>query len=476
MLATRHLSTSVLVVDLDSLLPRPAVLIEVLRSNSFRDWLRALSEWRASSEIERTWDALVSNLDVAKLYFDDAAIAVVRAWRDQGGRTALVSGYGQAFSERIAESLQLFDFVCGAGVKNVFSSTERDRSHSEDVGCETFAYMGHCNVKPSMWREASHIIAVNVPPSLRSKLEGTNRTVEYLTTTKESPKMYLRALRPHQWIKNILIFLPMLAAHEVTVSNLSHALLAFFAFCLVASSAYVINDLFDLASDRAHPRKRVRPFASGSIPVQHGIGMAVGLLAFGSASAAFINGAALLLLLAYYLITLAYSAHLKRFAVVDICVLAGLYSVRIFMGGLATGITLSVWLLAFSLFFFFALAAVKRQAELVDMEKRGRFVLAGRGYSVSDLPIINIIAIASGYMSVVVLALYVNSPAVNALYQQPAALWGICCVLLYWLTRIVLITHRGAMHDDPVIYAATDRTSQVCFAMAFGFALGATFS
>jgi len=171
-------------------------------------------------------------------------------------------------------------------------------------------------------------------------------------------------------------------------------------------------------------------------------------------------------------ITTAYSLDLKRRTVIDICTLASLYTLRIVAGGAAAGIPLSVWLLAFSLFFFLSLAAVKRQAELIDTAKRGKLDVSGRGYQVDDLPLITQIAISAGYVSVLVMALYVNSPAVIDLYTYPIALWGVCLILLYWITRIVMITHRGRMDDDPVVFGAKDRVSQICFVVMLACALG----
>jgi 4-hydroxybenzoate polyprenyltransferase len=249
------------------------------------------------------------------------------------------------------------------------------------------------------------------------------------------------------------------------------SLLAFACFSLVASSVYVLNDLLDLAADRAHPRKKNRPFASGSIPIAHGTWMAVGLLVMGTILAIGIGGNFLLVMVAYYLLTTAYSLHLKRRIVIDICVLAGLYTARIIAGAVATEIALSVWLLAFSIFFFLSLAAVKRQAELIDSAERGNLTASGRGYHVDDLPIISMIAIGAGYVSVLVMILYVSSPAVMVLYAHPKALWGVCGVLLYWITRTVMIAHRGEMHDDPVVYASKDRTSRVSFLIILGFVI-----
>jgi 4-hydroxybenzoate polyprenyltransferase len=286
-------------------------------------------------------------------------------------------------------------------------------------------------------------------------------------------KSYIKALRPHQWVKNTLVFLPMLAAHQFSGPPLRQSLLAFVSFSLIASSLYIVNDLLDLTADRAHPRKRLRPFASGRVPAVHGGWMAAGLIASGAAFGAMLGTNFLLVILAYGVLTLAYSLWLKKKIVIDICALAGFYTLRIAAGGVATNIHLSVWLLAFSTFFFLSLAAVKRQAELVDGERRGELNAHGRGYQVDDLPIISMIAIGSGYVAVLVMALYLNSPTVTELYARPEALWGVCAVILYWITRCVMIAHRGQMHDDPVVYALKDPVSHVCLLLIFAFGLAA---
>jgi 4-hydroxybenzoate polyprenyltransferase len=275
-------------------------------------------------------------------------------------------------------------------------------------------------------------------------------------------------------LKNVLVFLPALAAHDFDRTTILTSLSAFIAFCLVASSVYLLNDLLDLTADRAHPRKRSRPLASGMIPISYGTWMGLGLLLAGTAFSLTLGSAFVAVILAYYATTLAYSVYLKRLIVIDICVLAGLYTMRIVAGGAAAGIPLSVWLLAFSIFFFFSLAAVKRQAELVDTAGRGELSANGRGYKVDDLPIISTIALGAGYVSVLVLALYLNSPAVLELYPTPPVLWGTCCVVLFWITRTVMITHRGQMHDDPIVFAVKDPTSIICAFVILGFTVIAT--
>ncbi len=282
---------------------------------------------------------------------------------------------------------------------------------------------------------------------------------------------YLRVLRPHQWLKNALVFMPLLAAHRFDAATILNALLAFVTFSLIASSVYVLNDLVDVEADRAHPRKRNRPFASGAIPTGQGPVLALVPLAAGAVLALWLGREFALVIAGYYLTTLAYSFVLKRRIVIDICILAGLYTFRIIAGGAATGVPLSVWLLAFSVFFFLSLAAVKRQAELVDGLARGDLKAHGRGYVADDLPIVAMMSISAAYVSVLVMALYLNSPAVSELYATPALLWGICLILLYWLSRIAMITHRGQMHDDPVVFAVRDRISLICVAIVLVIAV-----
>jgi 4-hydroxybenzoate polyprenyltransferase len=271
-------------------------------------------------------------------------------------------------------------------------------------------------------------------------------------------------LRPHQWLKNLLVFAPMLAGHRLDAATLGQSLLAFVAFSLVASSTYVLNDLLDLAADRAHPRKRNRPLASGTIRVSHGTVLAPALGLLGAAVALAAGPGLLALLAAYFVVTTLYSFRLKRLVMIDICVLAVLYTTRILAGSIATGIPASVWLLAFSTFFFFSLAAIKRQAELVDGITSGTVRARGRGYHVDDLAIVDNLAVSAGMVSVLVLALYANSDPVRELYTTPEVLWGICPVLLFWNSRMTILTHRGQMHDDPLVFAARDRVSHLCLA------------
>lgn len=468
-------SREILIVDLDGTLLRSDMLYESFWSAFGRDWrspflsAAALSRGRAS--LKRHLSS-ASAVEAETLPYDATVIAFIDAWRKSGGRTALVTASDQGFAESIAQHLGIFDEVHGSDGKLNLKGERKGEFLEERFGPRGFAYMGDAMADLPVWKRAAKAITVNASADLRQKAERACDTVEHLVTEKQSVKPYIKALRPHQWLKNALVFLPMLAAHQLDGQTLLLSLLAFISFSFVASSVYVLNDLLDLAADRAHPRKKNRPFASGSIPIAHGAWMAAGLISLGAILAIIIGGNFLLVMAAYYLLTMAYSLHLKRRIVIDFFVLAGLYTARIVAGGVATGIPLSVWLLAFSVFFFLSLAAVKRQAELIDSAERGNLKVNGRGYNVDDLPIIAMVAIAAGYVSVLVMTLYVNSPAVVGLYAHPEALWGVCAVLLYWITRTVMITHRGHMDDDPVVYATKDRISQMCFLIILCFVIG----
>ena len=414
-------------------------------------------------------------IDAATLPYDPHVITYIKNYRARGGRTALVTASDQQIALMIAEYLELFDEVYGSdGVRNLKGPVKADFLAKHFEGTE-FAYMGDATADLPVWKRADKIITVNASKTLKRHTEQLGIETEHFSTLHVSLLSYLKALRPHQWLKNTLVFLPILVAHQLSTITFLYCLFTFIAFCLIASSVYVLNDLLDLKTDRAHPRKCLRPLASGNIPIAHGTWMVAGLLLAGLAVAIPLGWNFVLVMLTYYISAAAYSLHLKRLIIIDICMLAGLYTMRIMAGGVATDIQLSVWLLAFSIFFFFALAAIKRQAELVDNAQHGKLNASGRGYHVDDLPLVSVIGIGSGYMSVLVMALYINSPAVLELYTSPAVLWGICFVLFYWISHMAITTHRGGMHDDPLVYAIQDRISQVCFFLILLFSVGGQF-
>jgi 4-hydroxybenzoate polyprenyltransferase len=271
----------------------------------------------------------------------------------------------------------------------------------------------------------------------------------------------VRALRPHQWTKNLLVFLPALAAQRLAPADIAVLLLVFLAFSLAASAVYLCNDLLDLASDRDHARKRNRPFASGALPLDAGLRAAPLLFAGAVAIAAAAGPAVAGVLAVYVALTFSYSLWLKRQPIVDVMTLAGLYTLRVVAGAAALSLVLSPWMLGFSVFLFLCLALVKRLTEIRARVAEGRGDPAGRGYRLDDAPVVLMLAAASGHAAVVVLALYIESTAGQRLYSAPMGLWVAAGLLLFWISRAILLAQRGDMHDDPIVFAARDRVSRI---------------
>ncbi len=393
------------------------------------------------------------NVDCELLPYSAEAIAFIKDWRGRGGKAVLVSAGYRLLAERISQFLGVFDEVLDT------NATQTDRAGS--------------NLRKDRSDGSVHL-AGNAFDNRAQPLAPKIIMARDLRSHSVAP--YIKALRPHQWIKNSLVFLPVLLAHQLTLHTGLQALLAFVAFSLVASGVYVLNDLLDLAADRAHPRKRKRPFAAGLIPLQHGTWMSPLLFCTGSVVALSLGSDVFLVLVGYMIVTTLYSISLKHRFILDICTLAGLYTLRVVAGAVATGTALSLWLLVFSVLFFFSLAAVKRQAELVGWSVSGQTLGKGRGYGVGDLGLVERLAIIAGALSVTFLAVYLNTPTVSDQFGNPVAIWGVCLILTVWLGRIILVTHRGGLQDDPVLFAVTDWVSWFCLGLVFLFMLSGNVS
>ncbi len=271
----------------------------------------------------------------------------------------------------------------------------------------------------------------------------------------------LQGMRPRQWLKNLLVFAPMLAGHAVNAQTLTQSLLAFLVFSLCASSAYLLNDAQDVAADRLHPVKRLRPIAAGQLPLPVAYASS-GLLVLAALLLSLQAGAVpafFAAILGYFLLTLAYSLRLKRWLMVDIVTLAILYTLRILGGGASTGIALSFWLLTFSFFLFLSLALLKRHSELQNLRSRGKQRSHGRGYGIEDSLPIGMMGMNSAFLSVLIFALYFNSDNVIRLYKQPAYLFAIMPLLIFWLGRMWLLSFRGEVNEDPLLYVSRDPVS-----------------
>ena len=466
-----------LVVDLDGTLIRSDLLVESYLSLLGADPRAAVAALGALRDGKAAFKARIADaatVDVATLPFDEDVLALVRAARAAGRETHLASASDHRYVEAVAAHLGLFDGAEGSRDGRNLSGREKADMLAGRFGERGFDYVGDAAVDAAVWSRARTAYAVAPSARLKRRLAREDLTVQPVGASRGAARALLKAMRPHQWLKNLLVFAPLAAGHDFALLAGVRALAAFVAFSLVASSVYLLNDLLDLRSDREHARKRLRPFASGRAPLLPGALLAPVLLLAGAAVSAFLPwrfGAALA---GYYVLTLAYSFQLKRVMTVDVIALACLYGARLVAGGYATDTPLSPWLEALAVFLFLSLALVKRAGELADRIASGRGDPAGRGYRLGDLPMVEGMAAAAGYVAVLVLALYFNSAAVGALYAKPHRLWLICVVVLYWVSRMLMKAHRGEMHDDPLVFATRDPASQVCGVIAAGALVAAS--
>lgn len=372
----------------------------------------------------------------------------------------LVTAADQRLAQEVARHVGLFDGVMASDGRANLKGANKARQLVERFGDKGFDYCGNHQADLAVWAHARAAVVVNGSGLLVSKAKARTRVEQVFPPPRRFLRNVAKALRVHQWAKNILIFVPIAASHHLTdPRTVLSSLLAFLAFSLCASSVYLLNDLLDLESDRQHPRKSRRPFAAGTLPLSFGLLAAPVLLMVALGLSLALPVKFLGVLSTYYAVTLAYSFVLKRLVMIDVLTLAGLYTVRIVAGAEATQITLSFWMLLFAIFIFLSLAIVKRYAELHAARQRGQLKASGRGYQVDDLALLQSLGSASGYISVLVLGLYVNSPDISAQYSHPKYVWMLCPILLYWISRVWMRTHRGRMHDDPLVFALKDRIS-----------------
>ena len=413
------------------------------------------------------------NIDMALLPYNEELLAYLRQQRAAGRRLVLASASDKTLVQQVANHLGLFDASIGSDASLNLKAGAKLRAIEQDAAGRAFAYAGDSSADVAIWARADQVIVVNASSSLAQKMALRNPSL-VIPARKVEFRLVAKALRLHQWAKNALLFIPLLAAHNLSPDKWRTTLLGFIAFGLCASATYVINDLLDLASDREHPRKRERPFAAAKLSIPFGLGLVALLFPLSMWLAAQTSLPFLALMLLYTVTTLAYSMRLKRVALVDVLVLALLYTHRVVAGGVASGVTVSNWLLAESLFMFLSLALVKRCVELEFMNDSGRESLAGRGYRNSDLPYLISMGISSGFVAMMVLALYIDSQAGAAAYPRASMLWLILPLMLFWLMRLWLKISRMEIHDDPLLFAIKDPVSWVVAAATACIALAAS--
>jgi len=459
-----------LVVDLDGTLLRTDLfheeLLALLRTRP--QLIGRLPSWLlggSKASVERKVAESVS-LGVDHLPLNSELVEWLDAERDAGRRVVLATGSGSALANRIAERVGVFDEVLASEGVASRSGSRKAATLVERYGEQGFDYVGNARSDLEVRRHARRAITVG---AVRGAHRRAAAGVEVAETFPSQPRgfhTWYQVLRMHQWTKNLLLLLPLFAAHTFPTGETAvNVVLALAAMSLCASAVYVTNDLVDLESDRRHERKRRRPFASGHMPLRFGFVLAPSLLGLGLLLAFMVNQTFLGWILVYVVATTAYTFGLKRVAILDCILLALLYTLRVVAGAAATDISLSFWLLALCVFLFLSLAFLKRVAELEGLHSEGVDVggrkVHGRGYQVGDGPVLQSLGVASGFAASLVLALYIDSDGVRDLYSSPVLLWGSVPVLVYWISWLWLEAQRGQMHDDPLLFAIRDRTSLV---------------
>jgi 4-hydroxybenzoate polyprenyltransferase/phosphoglycolate phosphatase-like HAD superfamily hydrolase len=463
-----------LIVDLDGTLIHTDMLHEsALRVSHDRplDVLRFPLWLMQGKAVLKRKLASRSSFDAALLPYNEALLAWLKEQRAAGRRLVLCTASDREIADAVAGHLGVFDEVLASDGNTNLAGEHKAEALERAYGQGGFDYVGNSSADLKVWRRARKAIVVNGARGLAGKAAALCGVERVFPPPARGFKAWRRVLRVHQWLKNMLLFVPLVAAHQVfDVDHWLTLVLAFISFSLCASTVYIANDLLDLESDRAHPRKRLRPFASGAVPAWHGVVAAPLLLATSLALGALVGGTFLPWLIFYFVLTCVYSLGLKKVILLDCITLAMLYTLRITAGAAALWMPLSFWLLAFSVFLFLSLAFVKRYAELQVQATSGKHKVHGRGYYTTDEPLVMNLGVTAGYASAVVLALYLNTDNVLMLYEQPEAVWGAVPVLLFWISWIWMQAHRGHMHDDPLVFAVKDRASRLA-GLSFGAVL-----
>ena len=368
-------------------------------------------------------------------------------------------------AESVAKHLGFFDIVMASDGKRNLNGQAKARCLSERFGVRGFDYIGNSTADVPVWAEAHAAIVVceNGRSRLPERVRETTPVEKVFAVPSVGIRSVVRAMRLYQWIKNILIFVPLVLSHRFRETDLLLSeVWAFIAFGCCASGLYILNDLFDLTADRQHPRKRMRPFASGVISIPSGLGIAVGLICGSMALAISALPLEFTLIMVFYMVvTNVYTFYARRVPVLDVMTIAGLFTIRLLAGSVAVNVPLSSWLLAFSMFMFLSLAIMKRYTELGVWQESGSKHASGRGYLHTDREWLASVGTAAGYLSVLVMALYINGSEEKALYRRPEALWAICPLLLFWITRLWFLAHRRLIADDPIVAATKDKGSYV---------------
>lgn len=403
------------------------------------------------------------NLEVSSLPFNPSLLKYLTQQRLQNRHLVLVTAANKKIAEAISRHLNIFDEIMASDQHLNLSGKIKAQCLLEKFGEKGFVYAGNAAVDLKVWSHAAAAIIVNASESLTNQATKLTSVEKIIPTAKKlTLRIILKAMRLHQWTKNLLIFSALVLSHNLSDSHaLFTTVLAFFSFSFAASSIYLFNDLIDLEADRIHTIKKFRPLAAGTLPIQWAIVLIPLLLLLSLLLATLVNTEFVLILVVYLILTTAYSLFLKPLALLDVITLTSLYTMRIIAGAIAISVPLSYWLLAFSMFIFLSLALIKRFSELKSLLQQGVTKSRSRGYHVDDLPAISLFGISSGYISIMVLVLYIHDLQAGTQYSQPDWLWLVSIAILYWISHMWLLTFRGEMNEDPILFSIHDRSSYV---------------
>ncbi len=455
-----------LVVDLDGTLIKTDLLLETASQFALaQPWQTyKLLAWLSQGKSAlKTHLAQNTSIDATALPYKEALITWLKQEKAQGRVIVMATASHRLLADQVANHLGLFDEVLATDASANLKADAKCAALVAKYGEKGFDYVGNDWADIVVWQSAAQAHVVSRSSRLIEAARRHGNLGKVFSDDKPPlAQALLKAMRPHQWVKNLLVFIPLLAAHRYDDAiSVLQALLAFIAFGLTASSVYLLNDLVDVADDRHHARKRQRPFAAGHLSLLHGwLAWPLLLACAFTLAAAALPLPFTLSLGAYFVLTLAYSLRLKQIPMVDVLTLAGLYTLRIIAGAAVIAVPLTFWLLSFSMFLFLSLAFIKRYSELKAARQNGQTkALRGRGYTSQDLELVANLGGSAGYTGVLVLALYIQDAHTASLYATPQAIWLACPLLLFWISRAWLIAHRGQMHDDPIVFALKDRIS-----------------
>lgn len=459
-----NLANVPLVVDLDGTLTPTDTLIEsivkVVKQSPLN--LLRLPLWLVKGRADFK-EAIAAHTDIAAehLPYRESLLDYLREEKSKGRQIVLATAAHHSIADGVAKHLGIFDQVLATEVGHNLKGKAKLQAIQEKVG-KSFVYVGDSKADVPIWMFAQAAVLVDVSSSTAEIVKQSVPIEREFKGEGIGISEWLSAFRVHQWLKNLLLFVPLLTAFSFTdIGKLVSMVVAFLAFSFAASATYIINDLWDLESDRVHPRKRHRPFASARLPILNGLAVAAAVLLLALVLAFSVSKVFLSMLLLYLVLTSAYSWVLKGYVLIDVLMLSFLYTLRILAGSVAIGIATSSWLLAFSVFMFLSLALVKRCAELVSLEEHGKTTTHGRDYRVNDLVVLWPLGIGAALSAVVVFGLFISAPETQSRYGTPQMLWLVALGLIYWLSRLWVKTSRGQMHDDPVIYAIKDHGSRI---------------